>query len=109
MLNRWGEHICVGWLPHEILWVEAAITLKTEARLNAFRDIADMRCCLVETVQKKATEVRNRIRQERAAADQRAVFDRRPILAARATSLPPRLMPSDLKQPTQAQLTGTRA
>ena len=42
MLDRWGHPIIVGWSDHQILWIEAALTLDGQERRNAFQDIAEL-------------------------------------------------------------------
>jgi hypothetical protein len=41
-VDRYGNKIQLGWAAHELLWVEAAMTLFVEERPDAFRDIAAM-------------------------------------------------------------------
>lgn len=42
MIDRYGNNVVVAWAPHEILWVEAAMTLPLEERNEAFGDICAM-------------------------------------------------------------------
>lgn len=42
MIDRFGKKIVVGFAAHEILWIEAALTLPEHERLSAFQDIAGM-------------------------------------------------------------------
>jgi hypothetical protein len=54
MLDRFGKPIRVGWAIHEILWIEAALTLPRAERLAAFEDIASMTGRTVAGVQTRA-------------------------------------------------------
>jgi len=49
----------IGWWPHEIIWVEAAITLKGEMKFAAFRDISEMTGRSYAAVLSKAYEIIN--------------------------------------------------
>jgi hypothetical protein len=42
MKDRFGHSIQVGWPPHHILWIEAAMTLPHAERIAAFQDIGEM-------------------------------------------------------------------
>lgn len=90
-MNRWGDRVYVAWLEHELLWVRAALTLTSEARASAYHQIAALRCCAFETVQRKATEIRKQIIAETEAAYLLAnpvkTFIR--SRTARAVALPP--------------------
>lgn len=41
-MDRFGKVIRVGWSEKELLWLEAALTLRHSERFFAFRDIAEM-------------------------------------------------------------------
>lgn len=43
-----------NFLPHQILWIEAAVTLAPRARVNAFEDIAEMCRCPFSAVVRHA-------------------------------------------------------
>lgn len=42
MIDRFGKPLSVGWSETEIIWLEAALTLKGEIKFAAFRDISEM-------------------------------------------------------------------
>lgn len=42
MIDRFGKPIRVGWAPHELLYIEAALTFRASERSSAYQDIADM-------------------------------------------------------------------
>ena len=54
MLDRWGNPIVVGWPPHHIVWIEAALTLPRHERTQALKEIADMVGRPLVCVQKRA-------------------------------------------------------
>jgi hypothetical protein len=98
MMTRFGQkNIFVGWAHHELIWVEAALTLDLAERRKAFHDIAALTTRSVDQVRGKARQLRDQKR--RAAMAQRTVM-----------RLPAhwQLGPSQLKQPTKLQLMGCR-
>lgn len=50
--------IKIGWRPHEIEWLKAAMTLDKGEHLEAFKDIASLSHRSVNAVRTKAYEVR---------------------------------------------------
>lgn len=100
MIDRWGNWIIVSWQEHELLWVRAAITLPSEARANAFRDIAEMRGASVCSVQRMATAVRKQIAAE---AEVEYLATHPVQVFARARPKPTPLPPSQLNQGARMQ------
>lgn len=107
MIDRHGNKVYVGWSRHEMLWLRAAISLPQAERMAAFRDISDLTGRPLSAIQDKATRVRQ---QDRLVAASRLVpaEPRRVVIPYRAATRGPRLMPSQLRQPTRAQLMGCR-
>ncbi len=42
MIDRWGNSVRVGWAAHEILWLEAAMSLPVLDRPAAYKDISEL-------------------------------------------------------------------
>lgn len=106
MIDRHGKPISVAYAEHELIWIRAAIRLPRDDRTEAFQDIAAMTGRTEFHIRAKATEIR---------AKQRATSEmlshakpRRSLVPFRATFHPPRALPSDLRQPSRAQLMGCR-
>ena len=73
MKDRFGNKVIVGWPPHHLIYIEAALTLPHRERVEAYHDIADMTGRTYATVQKRAERMREEIaaragRERRAAA-----------------------------------------
>ncbi len=58
MLDRFGRTICVGWHPHEDLWVRAAMTLSPAEKRAAYADISAMTGRTYDGIVKRATSLR---------------------------------------------------
>jgi 2-polyprenyl-6-methoxyphenol hydroxylase-like FAD-dependent oxidoreductase len=103
MIDRFGDPIRVGWPEYQILWLRAALDLPKPERAAAFQDIADMTGRTLSAVRDRAYLEAWRMRE-------RAERCRRPMVPARAFPCPQRsrFIPSELKQPTKAQLMGAR-
>jgi hypothetical protein len=42
MIDRHGRALIVGWQPHEILWLRAAMALPFRKRTDAYQQVAEM-------------------------------------------------------------------
>jgi hypothetical protein len=98
MIDRWGNPVRVAWAAHELLWIEAALSLDVRDRMAAFTDIAELTGRPRETVQRMAANLRSARKREAEAL-------RQPVRMA----LPHPTPPSALRPPTLAQLMGGRA
>lgn len=58
MINNLGKRIVVGWASHEILWVEAALTLRGSEKFEALKDIAGMSGRSYAAVIAKASDIK---------------------------------------------------
>lgn len=58
-VDRFGRPIRLGFADHEILWIEAALTLWGRARREAFEDISAMTGRSYESIQAKAYKLTN--------------------------------------------------
>lgn len=104
MIDRWGTAVRVGWLAHEVLWVRAALTLPFHSRRVAFHDIASLTGRPLGAVETYAYRLK--------AKDKRLKAVVGPSPYERAIRPPVRLpvaLPSELRGPTKAQLTGGNA
>lgn len=54
MLDRLGLPIAVGWPPHHIIYLQAALALPRSEHTAAFQDIADLTGRSLNAVQSKA-------------------------------------------------------
>lgn len=100
MIDRHGNRIDIGWAPHEILWLEAALTLRMTERMPAYQDIAEMTGRSVRAIQAKATGI---------IADSRATA-RRIMVAGPADNHAWLKFPaSQITPPSKAMLTAGRA
>lgn len=101
MIDRFGNKITVYWAPHELLWVEAALTLPYRQRQEAYHDIAAITTRSVDNVRAKAHQIKHKAKLDAL----RAAQTRRTVMR-----LPDswKLPPSTLKPPTMAQLMGGR-
>lgn len=106
MLDRYGNRVLVGWALHELIWIEAALSLPSRAlRAAAYEDIADLSGRGVLAVRDKANHMAALFRLA-SEAEQTA---RRILVAERSVRRAPVTLPSDLRQPTMAQKMGARA
>jgi hypothetical protein len=102
MIDSSGKKIIVGWSARELLYVEAAMTLPTKERSQAYEDIASMTGRRVATVYRKASS----LREERIAAA-RTFLGHKPFKVREVE--PPKLPPSQFAPPSIARLMGQRA
>ena len=102
MIDSSGKSIIVGWSVTELLYLDAAMTLPTKERPQAYEDIASMTGRRVATVYRKASS----LREERIAAA-RLFLSRKPPKERKAE--PPTLSPSQFAPPSMARLMGQRA
>lgn len=58
MIDRFGRPLALAWCQIEIMWVEAALTLKGKDRYDAFKDIAEMAGRTYAAVITKASDIR---------------------------------------------------
>lgn len=61
MIDRFGDQVRVGFAPHEILWIKAALTLVYHERPAAYRDIAAMSGRSIPVIRRKATEIEGKM------------------------------------------------
>jgi hypothetical protein len=57
VIDRHGKRVYVGWAEHEVLWLEAALTLPRDQQYAAFHDIAEMRGSTFATVARQAGHI----------------------------------------------------
>ncbi len=57
MLDRFGKPIYVGWSSHEMLWLDAALSLPYHQQIPAFRDMAAMSGRSFRAIQTKAQTI----------------------------------------------------
>ena len=100
MKDRFGRTIYMGWAEHELLWIEAALTLSRNDRTAAFNDVAEMTGRTMRAIRFQAQRIRKRDEKHAAAV---AVKKQRVQTPAHWM-----LGPSQLRQPTKAQLMGCR-
>lgn len=105
MIDRHGNTILVGWSAHEILWVEAAMTLLPASKIAAFQDIADMTGRSYTAIVRKASDL---VSAKREAAIEARLATRRVMVPTASQHTPGRipLVPSKLRQPSKSQLMG---
>jgi hypothetical protein len=101
MIDRHGRPICIGYARHELIWIEAALSLPRIERRAALQDIADMTGRGYENIRAMAARMDN-------ALEEQARNARRIVVPARAMPKPRALAPSALSQPTRAHLMGAR-
>lgn len=97
MIDRFGNALRVGWLEHEILWLEAAISLPFFQRQEAYREIAELTGRPETAVRYRAGQLK--AAQERAKA---VLVPARPAVwsAKRRAAC----LPTELRAPTKEQL-----
>ena len=101
MKDRFGRTIYMGWAEHELLWIEAALTLPRDERTAAFKDIGEITGRTIQAIRFQARRIRARDRRHAAAAV---------VVKKQRIKTPPHwaLGPSQLRQPSMAQLMGCR-
>lgn len=99
MKDRFGQDVLVCWAEHELEWVDAANTLEITERRAAFHEIAALSGRSYEAVRRFAYSMRERDRRHA-----KAWVEKKKLAAPTNNSLPP----SELRQPTRAQLMGCR-
>lgn len=82
MIDRFGKTIIIGWSEHEVLWLEAALSLPAHQQIPAFRDLSSMTGRSVAAIQHKASW----LVEKAAIADQ----GRRLLIVARSYPCPQR-------------------
>lgn len=68
MKDRFGRTIAIGWGRHEIIWLEAVLTLPRSQVKRALSDIAEMSGRTFKATQSKFYHVRQQARREAAEA-----------------------------------------
>ena len=99
MKDRFGRTIYMGWAEHELLWIEAALTLPRDERTAAFMDISEITGRTMMAIRFQAKRIRKRDAKHAAAIAKK----QRIKTPAHWT-----LGPSQLRQPSMAQLMGCR-
>lgn len=102
MLDRFGNKVSIGYSEIELIWIEAANTLRGYERSCALYDISEMTGRSVSNIREKA----NLMRAEKTHQDW---LRSRPAMTASAgPGYGPRLAPSELKRPSLARLMGCK-
>jgi hypothetical protein len=83
MIDRYGIPIYIGWADHEVIWLQAAMTLDHGERLEAYQDIASMSGRTFKAVKQKASDMRESDRRLRAKADAEVLQNRTILVPAR--------------------------
>ena len=100
MIDRFGNKVSIGYSEIELIWIEAANSLRGYDRTCALYDISEMTGRSVANIREKA----NKMRLEKVHQDW---LRSRPAMTASAgPGYGPRLAPSELKQPSMAALMG---
>lgn len=102
MIDRNGYEVVVALSAHEILWVEAAMTLPLEAREDAFRDICQMSGRSYSSVHAQAYARAAKRRKEQAVA-----FEAMRQASVKRAPAPP--LPPSTIIPTREQLMAGRS
>jgi hypothetical protein len=98
------------WRPHELIWIEAALEMKGQERIFAFRDIASMSRRLQIDVEKMANHIEAKRRHMLTLLDWARTQVRAVPASYRAGRRAPiHMAPSELKRPTKSQLMSGRA
>lgn len=105
MIDRHGNIIRVAWAKHEMEWLHAAVTLPLIQRMAAFHDISDLTGRSFRQVQSQASRLRCKLVWAALPVEATARRIMAPIYNYRTA---PKALPSDLRQPTRAQLMGCR-
>ena len=66
MIDRHGKTVYVSWQAHELIWLQAALSLPRHDRPAAYRDIAYMSGRAVSSVQRKALRLEKSCRADTA-------------------------------------------
>lgn len=101
-ISRFGYEVVVAWAPHEILWVEAAITLPLEERNEAFGDICAMSGRSFGSVRAQGYHIA--YKKRKAVAIETEIAACRAVVRQPAPPLPPSTI-----VPTRAQLMAGRS
>lgn len=107
MIDRFGAPLYVGWAEHELLWVQAALTLDRYERGPAYQQIAEMTGRTFSAVAYKASEIRREQRAE-AVAVLEAMRSRRVLVPERSFPKVPHLNSSSIAPPDRARLMAGR-
>lgn len=105
MIDRFGKTINIAWSEHEALWVEAAMSLPPDQRAAAYRDISELTGRTRDQIWAKAAKIRDAAWGEPEIKAPVAIW--RPFV--RGEYRRPAALPSELRQPSKAQLMGARA
>lgn len=109
--NRWGKPIIMGWWPHELIWIDAALCLPSSEYRSALRDIADLTGRGIQAVEQKAHSIV--VERRKAAAKEEArrilVAERCQPVTGPARPLAAPMPPSTITPPSRARLMGGRA
>jgi hypothetical protein len=110
MIDHEGSEVVVGWADHEIVWLEAALTLPKNERAAAFQDIAELTGRTFCAVRSKSYWMNERKRLARLRMD--VERNRKPmaiITWSPGSGRRPKLPPSELAPLSKARLMGARA
>ena len=107
MIDRFGNEVLVAWADHEVIWIEAALTLPIHKRKDAFRDIAYMCARTFQSVERKAYAIR-RAQIERHRARVKAGIQTRGIIT-RSYVERRAALPSMIAQPSRERLMAGRS
>jgi hypothetical protein len=113
VIDRFGKTICVGWSAHEILWIEAAMSLGTRGeRMQAFLDIASLTGRSYRNVRDKAHHLGQKKPTRDSGWSTASANSNRVMVPSRGwfrQVRKPVLLPSDIPAPSRARLMGGRA
>lgn len=110
--DRWGKPLILGWWPHELIWIDAALCLPSSEYRAALRDIGDLTGRGIRAVEQKAHSIVVARRKEAAKEEARQVLvaERcQPVTGPARPLTMADLPPSTIRRPTKAQLMGGRA
>lgn len=103
MLDRFGNKVSIGYSEIELIWIEAANSLRGYERSCALYDISEMTGRSVSNIREKA----NLMRAEKTQQDW---LRNAPAMASRADrGRPGGMPPSDLARPSLGRLMGSKA
>lgn len=100
MIDRYGQHVNIGWAEHEDTWLAAANTLDRKERIQALHDIAALTGRAYVSVLSRAARMREYDRRQAESAARKRIMQ----LPAEWS-----LGPSTITPPSKAKLMGARA
>lgn len=107
MIDRFGNTIQLGWWPHELLWIEAALTLPISERREALDDIATMSNRSLGSVTHKFYDLHH---QRKKQAAQAALAVSKAIAEqARLVALSKPVFETSIRMPSRSQLMSGRS